>query len=128
MPGTSNLIAAGYTFDGTNTQTLVEAWNGTSWSVVTLPAVGVGSQLYSIVALSTKSTWIVGDDYDGQGNTSTLIEHWNGKTWSVVSSPNPSNISMLYGLAKVPHSGTLWAVGSYYNSQSDELTLTEQYS
>ncbi|HLH61238.1 MAG TPA: hypothetical protein VKV20_06090 [Ktedonobacteraceae bacterium] len=128
IPGTSNLLAAGYTFDGTNTQSLVEAWNGSSWSVVTTPAVGAGSQLYSVSALSAKSAWVVGDDYDGQGNTSTLLEHWNGKTWSVVSSPNPSNISMLYGLAKVPHSGTLWAVGAYYDSQSDELTLIEQYN
>ncbi len=128
VPGTNNLIAAGFTFDGTNTGCLIEAWNGTSWSVVTTPVVGAGSQLYSIIALSAKSAWVVGDDYDGQGNTNTLIEHWNGKAWSIVSSPNPSNMSMLYGLANVPHSGTLWAVGSYYDSQSNELTFTEHYS
>ncbi|HJT57119.1 MAG TPA: hypothetical protein VJ761_11540 [Ktedonobacteraceae bacterium] len=128
VPGTSNLVAAGYTFDGSNTQSLVEAWNGSSWSVVSTPVVGAGSQLYGVIALSAKSAWAVGDDYDGQGDTSTLTEHWNGKAWSVVSSPNPSTMSMLYGLVNVPQSGKLWAVGAYYDSQSNEFTLTEHYS
>jgi len=52
----------------------------------------------------------------------------DGTVWSDASSPNPSTNSSLYGLVSVPHSATLWAVGAYYNSQSDQLTLTEQYS
>jgi hypothetical protein len=128
IPGTNHLVAAGFTFDGTNTQSLVESWDGTSWSVVPTPGVGAGSQLAGVIALSAKSAWVVGDDYDGQGDINTLIEHWNGTAWSVVSSPNPSNESMLYALTNVPHSRTLWSVGSYYNSQSDELTFTERYS
>ncbi len=128
VPGTKHLWAVGFGFDGTNTQSLIEYWNGSTWSVVSTPSVGAGSQLSSVVALSAKSAWVVGSDYNGQGSTSTLTEHWNGTAWNVVSSPNPTTTSMLYGLVGIPGSSTLWAVGSDYNSQSDELTLTERHS
>lgn len=87
----------------------------------------MSSTLLGVVALSAKSTWVVGSYTLGQGDDSTLTEKWNGTAWTVVSSPNPATINALNGLVKVPGGNTLWAVGSYYDSQGNELTLTERH-
>lgn len=128
IPNTNDLWAVGFEFNGSQTQNLIEYWNGTVWSLVTVPQPGVGGQLSGVVALSANSAWVVGNYTNGQGDEYTLTEYWNGTTWNVISSPNPSTYSSLSSLVSVPGSTTLWAVGSYYNSQSDELTLIEQYS
>lgn len=128
VPDTDHLWATGLQFNGFQVQSLIEYWNGTTWSLVPAPLVGVGSQLSGVAALSENNAWVVGSYTDGQGDDYTLTEQWDGTAWNVVTSPNPTSLSFLYGLTKVPGSGTLWAVGSYYNSQNDQLTLTEQYS
>jgi hypothetical protein len=92
----SNVWAIGtYSSSGGNNidHTLVERWNGTSWSVVHTPNVGAnGSALEAVSASSSNNVWAVGDK-NTSGSASfirTLIEHYNGKSWSVVPSPNPS--------------------------------------
>lgn len=90
IPGTQTLWAAGYTSDGANTHTLIEYWNGTAWSVSTSPSPGVSSTLLGVVALSAKSTWVVGSYTLGQGDDSTLTEKWNGTAWTAVSRPKSS--------------------------------------
>src|SRR6266568_1987240 len=71
-------------------QTLIEHWNGTSWSVVTSPGPATGNnELFSVSAASASSIWTVGfltNNTSGQTpNDQTLIEHWNGSSWSVVA-------------------------------------------
>src|SRR6266536_3205590 len=71
-------------------QTLIEHWNGTSWSVVTSPSPATGNnELFSVSAASASSIWTVGfltNNTSGQTpNDQTLIEHWNGSSWSVVA-------------------------------------------
>jgi hypothetical protein len=132
IPYTNHLWAVGYQFNGVQPESLVEYWNGSVWSVVQIPLVGVGVVSpfngAGVIALSPRNAWIVGSSTRAQGDEETLIEHWDGSAWNVVASPNPATISFLSGLTKVPGSGALWAVGGYYNSQNVELTLTEQYS
>jgi hypothetical protein len=67
-----------------------------TWTVVPSQAVGSGSGLSDVDALSATDAWAVG----GSGNG--LIERWNGTRWSVVASPdlvgdhsNPSNSASL---------------------------------
>src|SRR6266699_2728951 len=60
-------------------QTLIEHWDGTSWSVVTSANSGTGSNfLFGVTAVSSSDVWAVGEF----NNTSTLTEHWNGRKWS----------------------------------------------
>jgi hypothetical protein len=58
-------------------------WNGTAWSLVTTPALGVNSALLGISASSATDAWAVGFEITGRRQHTTLLEHWNGSTWSV---------------------------------------------
>src|SRR5207249_607290 len=68
-------------------KTLIEHWNGSSWSVVASPVGSGNDQLAAVAAVSASNIWAVGN------NGNTLIEHWNGTSWSVVASPNPGSVS-----------------------------------
>lgn len=102
-------------------QTLIEHWNGSSWSIVpspnppsTFPEV----ELDGVVALATNDVWAVGYGENpaiplGSGSPAdiTVIEHWDGTSWSIVSSPNPDqDLNQLHAIAGVA-SNDLWAVG-----------------
>jgi len=126
---TDNIWAVGYYIDDTQVnETLVEHWDGTSWSIVSSPNRGSdGSQLYGIVAASPNDIWAVGNS--GQGNgVLTLIEHWDGSAWSIIDSPNPGTSgNYLQGVASVPGTSDVWAVGYYYQS-GHPLTLMERWN
>ena len=69
--------------------TLVEHWNGTSWSIVAAPSGSSQSQLAQVTCPSATSCYAVGHYFDGSADK-TLVEHWNGTSWSIVTSPNPT--------------------------------------
>ena len=118
----------GYINSHGNNQTLIEHWNGRTWTIVASPNVARDYNiLYGVVAVSTNDVWAVGA-YDGSnGNNQALIEHWNGKTWTVVSSPDIGIGSSLHGMAVVSPT-TIWAVGYAVNAQGIEQTLIEQWN
>jgi hypothetical protein len=70
--------------------TLIEHWNGTSWSVVASPTLPKGSFLIAVPAPASNDVRAVGVD---STSSNALIEHWNGVSWSVVSSPAFTNQS-----------------------------------
>ena len=103
-------------------QTLIEQWNGSSWSVVSSPGAGM---LRGVAIVSANDIWAVGSVITS-GVEQTVIEQWNGTSWSVVSSPNPSaSIDILDGAAADKSSGQAWAVGAFANTSSILQTLTE---
>jgi hypothetical protein len=115
----NDVWAVGYTIttDGSNQpdRTLIEHWNGTSWSIVASPTVASNDTLTGVAARSATDIWAVGFRQDPSGAIPidrTLTEHWNGSAWSVVASPNVgSNDNLLNAVAAVP--GDVWAVGSW---------------
>jgi hypothetical protein len=81
-------------FDGASVyRTLIEHWNGTSWTVVPSPNIGAGNNsLAAIAARAANDVWAVGyyDDITGSiPLRRTFTMHWNGAAWSVVASANP---------------------------------------
>lgn len=110
-------------------QTLVEDWNGTKWSVVKSPNVGVYSNyLYGVTAISASNVWAVGEYFPAVSLSTTLIEHWNGSSWSVVKSPNNGmSNNELYAVAAVSASD-IWAVGEYADSNGVPQPLTEHWN
>lgn len=111
-------------------KTLIEHWNGTAWSVISAPGQS-RSALTGIAVLSATDIWAVGGHgyFDQPGQT--LIEHWNGTVWRIVPSPNPgSTDNGLGGVARVPGTRTLWAVGSYSSDPNFSIckALTLYYS
>ena len=130
----NNIWAVGsYAIDGVGTsQTLVEHWNGTKWSVVSSPNVGSSSnQLAAIAAIAAHNIWALGYSTSGSPpnpTTQTLIEHWDGTQWSVTPSPSPGNLNnFLNGVTRVPGTIKVWAVGSILSATLGAQTLTEFY-
>jgi hypothetical protein len=120
----TDVWAVGEFITGSSVQTLIEQWNGTSWSVVSSPSAG---QLRGIAIFSANNIWAVGSVLINFSVFQTVIEQWNGSSWSVVPSPNPSaSENILNAAAADPGSGQAWAVGAFFNTTNNVLqTLTE---
>ena len=107
-------------------QTLIEHWNGTSWSVVASPSPGTDNGLKGAAIISGADIWAVGFTATSNFVDQTLIEQWNGSSWSVVPSPSPSTIfNILNAAAADKTTGQAWAVGDFSNASQYLQTLTE---
>lgn len=114
-------------------QTLVEHWDGVSWSLI--PAVNFGSALtefFGVTALAPTNVWAVGDFQNTGPNQFVLplVEHWNGASWSIV--PNPAaNVpgfgGNLHGVAAT-NPLRVWTVGEEFNNTTVDQTLTEHWT
>jgi hypothetical protein len=111
-------------------QTLIEQWNGTSWSVVSSPNVGASyNGLTGVSADSANDVWAVGySRATTDRGFSTLVEHWNGTQWSVVSSPNPGLSSNMFYSVKAVSSTDVIAVGQATNNSGPDQPLVEQWN
>lgn len=104
------------------TKTLIEHYDGTSWSVVSSPNVGPNSQyqsnrLLGVTAVSPTDIWAFGSYFAASGseNQITLLMQWNGSIWSLAPSPSPEPGNFLddilySGVVTAP--GSVWIVGS----------------
>jgi hypothetical protein len=116
----SNVWAAGYSIDvasgsGQPNKSLIEHWNGSTWTIVPSPSPQGHNTLTGIAAISASDIWAVGF---GSNDVSTGIPidkpellHWNGTVWSSVAAPANVGASdnILRGVATT--SGTVWAAG-----------------
>ena len=98
-------------------RTLVERWDGATWSVVASPnPSAIANELDAISGDSASDIWAVGQvtSHTGQNFTSApLIEHWNGTTWAVSpisASTLGSGDHTLAGIAALSPTD-VWAVG-----------------
>lgn len=96
--------------------TVIEHWDGTTWSVVPSPDPGSsGNHLYGVAADGRDNLWAVGQR-DDRGSDTPLVEHWDGHAWSAVDVPSAGvTAGLLQGVAV--HAGQVWAAG-----QSDDAT------
>ncbi len=129
--------AVGSRYDSWHFQdvTLVEHWNGTSWSIVNSPNQGDAdvpvetSVLSAVTCASASDCWAVGYYY-GHVNEQPLIEHWDGTSWSIATSPGTGAGALLKSVTCVSASNC-WAVGYYDSTHSvaagPNQTLTEQW-
>ena len=92
MLASGEVWAVGYYVDAEYAQrTLVEHFDGKTWSIVPSPSPGAEQNiLYGVVALGDADVWAVGGSQGTDGGVwRTLAEHWDGHALSVVSTPNP---------------------------------------
>jgi hypothetical protein len=77
--------AGSYCSQAHGLQPLIEHWNGTAWSRVTIPdpASSDATWLTGVTATSATSAWAVGWYNNNLTHYSPLIEHWNGKAWKI---------------------------------------------
>jgi hypothetical protein len=102
---------------GTYPRATAQHWDGTAWSVVTVPQPGVATMLNSVSAVSANDVWAVGYyATESPGPGLTLALHWDGSTWTQVTSPNPGGSQSTYmvGVDAVA-TDAVWAAGSQGN-------------
>jgi photosystem II stability/assembly factor-like uncharacterized protein len=101
------------------TSTLIEHWNGNSWSQV-FGAGGENSALYGVAAISPGDAWTVGDS-----GGLTLIDRWNGSSWSIFPSPNiAGRLNAMTAITACD----VWVVGQRYVPGVATLTLNEHFT
>jgi hypothetical protein len=128
----TNIWAVGdyVNINGSATQTLIEHWNGSSWTQVASPNPGGTSNnhvLYGVTATSPTNIWAVGYYVNINGHPlQTLVLHWDGTAWKLVASPNPAGVNELRSVAVISPSNA-WAVGFYFTN-GKQKTLIEHWN
>ncbi len=118
----NDIWAVGFTDSGT----LAEHFDGTSWSVVSTPtpAGSVGAQLLGVTAAASNDVWAVGENvsHNSSGNPvfTPLIEHIDGTRWSIVASPTLGTGGVLKSVTEIAPNN-VWAVGSLGNGRGGNL-------
>ena len=111
---------------GNTYQTLVEHWDGTSWTIVPSPNTSStrNNRLFGVTCASPSDCWAVGFHVSSNGSR-TLIMRWDGSAWAIVTSPNAiaSDASSLHGVTCVSASDC-WAVGDSYSSLTGFVAQT----
>lgn len=118
----TDVWAVGFYGVGASSRTLVEHWDGSSWSLVDAPnGPGRDNFLQSVSAVASDDVWAVG--YNGDLSSHSLIEHWDGTQWQIVPSPNPGRFATrLFGVAALA-SDDVWAVGDRIDSFDTALVM-----
>ncbi|HSH39568.1 MAG TPA: hypothetical protein VK993_12355 [Chthoniobacterales bacterium] len=112
--------------------TLIERWDGNSWSIVESPnyrdndnpaAVTVLSVLNSVTCTSASDCWAVGWGKSFLLSIQSLTLHWDGATWSFVPSPSagPPGSARNAELSSVTcvSAADCWAVGINYEAEPE---------
>jgi len=111
----SDCWAVGWWYGSAGSDTLIEHWNGTSWSIVTGASVSTSAspQLNGVACSSASACWAVGSSTP-VASPQALIEQWNGVAWSTSSAaaPTASQSDTLTGVTCASPTAC-WAVGSY---------------
>lgn len=123
----SSCVAVGsYTDDEEIRKSLAMSWNGSAWSVlsVPIPSGAALSELEGISCTGASDCVAVGSFVNSGEVTKTLALSWNGSAWSIASTPEPSGseLNQLYDVACRP-SDACTAVGTYFDSTGDQKTL-----
>ena len=106
-------------------RTLIEHWNGATWSAVSSPnastASNAANNLESVSADSASDAWAVGNENPDLATSPVVVslaEHWNGSAWSIVSVPTPPlTQGEIYGedllSVSADSASDAWAVGNF---------------
>jgi hypothetical protein len=105
--------AAGAVLSGSpsQSQSLIEDWNGTGWQIQ--PSVSPGGQnvLEGVTALTGTQAWTAGLYTFGATNLGTLVENWDGASWQEQATPGTDLHEGLFGIA-ARSASDVWAVGA----------------
>ena len=110
-------------------QTLIQHWDGNTWSIVPSPSTDAAQNnfLNSVTCTSASDCWAVGF-YDSGAAYQTLIERWNGSAWAIVPSPNTdaTRENRLFSVTCASGSDC-WAVGRFFNGTALQ-TLIQRWN
>jgi hypothetical protein len=105
--------------------TLVERWNGKTWSVQTSPnPEGSSNSVLQNVICEDRNTCVGVGDWVKAGVWQPMAQRWNGSSWSLETTANPAG-STFTVLEGVSCRITCQAIGWYTNSEGKNKTLGE---
>ncbi len=106
--------------------TLIEHFDGSSWSIVDSPnhRGETNAQLLGVAATGPDDIWAV-----GFGSGGTLAEHWDGSKWRIVTTPNvPNGGGNQFASVTAVAPDDVWAVGTSQAAPSPARTLVEHWN
>jgi len=120
---TNDVWAVGHQIVSGVARTLAMRWNGSAWSIVPTPNMGLADNyLTSVAAVAPDDVWASGSYLEG-GVQRTLTMHWDGVAWSIVPSPNVGiGNNLLNGMAAVS-AADVWSVGQHEEGVGITRTL-----
>jgi hypothetical protein len=121
-PSTTFCVAVGsYTVSGGSIWAWSATWNGTSWTLQTVPkpAGSIRTVLLDASCSSASACAAVGIYRDSGGLQTSFVQRWNGTSWSHQASANPvgSTNTVLQGVSCVASSPCV-AVGDWNNGKN----------
>jgi hypothetical protein len=121
----TNAWAVGSSRTATSRKSLIQRWNGTSWSIVSSPNPGtLGNSLLGVEAAAPNDIWAVGWKSSGNGLRSLLL-HYDGTRWTEGTAvPKVGTGDNVLTGVSVVSSDDIWATGYYVDdTQYKRLTL-----
>jgi hypothetical protein len=134
-PTTTSCTAAGLYNDTTgHSHSLIDSWNGSTWSAPSVPAPAgvIDASLGAISCPSPTFCAAVGQDYDGTSNFG-LIVTLSGGSWTAAQTPlpgpnhTPTANSFLWEIA-CPAPGNCLSAGDYQDSSGHFVSITVNLS
>ena len=108
---------------GVPTRTMIQRWNGTSWSIVPSPSPdGTQNLLRAVDGVAANDLWAVGGlGHDGYGGNpvASLVLRWNGSAWNQVTIPSSGgafSVTQLHDVVAVS-ANDVWMVGEAFSFQ-----------
>jgi hypothetical protein len=131
-PGTNACVAAGASQDAAGDwHTLVERWNGATWSVVETPDPAGHQGMYLVGVSCISATWCaaVGGYQDSSGRYRSLTEIWNGLTWLTTSTTDVAAAagSELIGVSCTTVAACV-AVGDYIDGSDNVFAAAQTWN
>jgi len=109
-----------------------ESWNGSAWTMTTVPEpTGTVSTVFEGLACTSATSCVaVGlSQLSGSDLQVTLAERWNGSSWSIMASPTPSGVAgARLAAVACPTTTSCLAVGTQDPSQGGARTLAERWN
>ena len=132
-PAATTCTAVGFYKGSSGDVSLAEQWNGTEWSIKSTPNPSGGKEVHlaDVSCSSTTACTAAGWYENSSSERLTLAERWNGREWSIQTTPNPegsSSPSAILHSVSCPSSTVCIAVGDYYGSSGDLVTLAERWN
>ena len=126
--GLTACTAVGSAAAGSDYQTLIESWDGTTWSIVPSPSLSpTQNTLLGVSCNDLAHCMAVGSAQVGTNGLETLTESWNGSTWSIVPDPAPTSpYAELTGVSCISSADCV-AVGTFDNATGGSNTLVESW-
>jgi hypothetical protein len=103
---------------------LVEHWDGSRWTKVSIPDPPGTESLSAVSAVSSQDVWAVGTQSPLFGKSRPMAMHWDGSRWSLVSIPTVAGRATIPTDVLAISADDAWAVGSAFNPSIPSISRT----